>query len=306
MSALSLPTQPGEARPPTAWRLLALCICLSLALIGANLIYNDLAGAAIPLGSGSGDLIYLSSFSAFNDDWDLFAGSQRAQVVDEQLEITVSDARRAAWSSASPIFADFDLSARAIAHAGPVDNGFGIIFHAQFPDEEACNLPAITLCGLSDLVPLAGAALRQILDPPQAASYTAFLISSDGYYSLWRNEAGSSKALSAWIPSAAIKQGIGAENKLRIIALGADYQFHINGARVQLCLPDERDAASTYAGGKCLGGSMQDSYRDSAVRSGRIGLLAQSTATGGGGVAARFDDVIVRMPGAWNAEEARL
>ena len=270
------------------------------------MIYNDLAGAAFPLGGSGGELVYLSSFSAFNEDWDLFAGSQYAQVVDEQLEISVSDASKAAWSSASPIFADFDLSVRARAQAGPIDNAFGIIFHADFADEQDCQLPAVALCGLSDLIPLAGAALRQILEPPQAAGYTAFLISSDGYYSLWRNEAGMSKALSAWIPSAAIKQGLGAENKLRVIASGADYQFYINGARVQLCLPDDREAASTYAGGQCLDGSMQDSYRDSSARSGRIGLIAQSTATGGGGVAARFDNVIVRMPGAWNADEARL
>lgn len=286
-------------------RPLVLCLCLLAALIAANLVYSAIISDKPVLSGSHGELLYVATFSDFEGEWDLFEGTQSAQIIDEQLAITVTDAQVAVWSAAAPRFKDFDLSVTARAQAGPIDNAFGILFYLN-DAESRCGLPAVILCGIGDLLPLAGAALRQIFEPAASQSYLAFLISSDGYYSLWRREAGQSAALSAWIPSPHITQGLGKINRLGMVARGGSYQFSINGEPARLCIPDDRDAASTYAGGQCIDGSLQDAYHDTERRSGRLGMIAQTTATGGGGLAARFDDLIVHAPGSPNDGEARL
>ncbi len=284
---------------------LVFCVCLLAALVAANLVYSAISSDKPVLSGANGELLYVATFSGYEDEWELFEGMQSARIVDEQLEITVSDAQTAAWSTAKPRFADFDLSVTASAQAGPIDNAFGFVFYVD--DEEShCDLPAIILCGIGDLLPLAGAALRQVFGTADGADYSAFMISSDGYYSLWRTEEGRSAALSAWIPSPHIKQGFNQPNRLRIVARGKVYQFSINGAPVPLCIPKDRAAASTYAGGQCIDGSLRSAYHDSERRSGKIGLIAQSTATGGGGLVLRFDDIIVHAPAAPKSGEARL
>ena len=113
-------------------------------------------------------------------------------------------------------------------------------------------------------------------------------------------------ALSAWIASDDIRQGLDAENTIRVIARGARYQFFVNGAPHALCLPYDPGAASTFAAGECVDGSMQDSYQSGAEAVGRLGLIAQSTASGGGGVVVRFDNMVVFSPAANDEKEARL
>ena len=223
-----------------------------------------------------------------------------------KLEIEVGVAQTAAWSAASPRFEDFDVRVTAVAHDGPLDNAYGLAFAVRETEDGVCTLPAVILCGIDELVPLAGAALRQALDQRQSTAYIAFMISSDGYYSLWQAEGGSTKALSAWIASSEIKQGLGAENTIGIYAKGSQYRFFINGSRVPLCIPDVRTAASTYAGGKCIDGSMQDTYLDDTIPPGKLGMIAQSTATGGGGVVVRFDDLVVYSPAEAGSGDARL
>ena len=269
-------------------------------------MYNALTKSPEALVGEDGELLYVSTFAASNDDWDLFKGPQSAQIVAEQLEIAVAVPHTAAWSATSPRFAEFDATVTAVAHDGPIDNAFGLLFHVENRDEDDCTLPAVLLCGISELAPLVGAALRQVLDQRQTTSYRAFMISSDGYYSLWQTEAGATTALSAWIASPHITQGIGAENTIRIRARDSSYQFFINGSAVQLCIPDDRTTASTYAGGECIDGSLQDTFHDDRSRTGRLGMIAQSTATGGGGLVVRFDDMIVYSPAESGSEDVRL
>ena len=91
-------------------RLLVFCFCLVLALIAANLMYSVLSQPTEVLSGAAGDLLYVSTFSTFNEDWDLYESQQSARIVDEQLEIEVGVAQTAAWSAASPRFEDFDAS----------------------------------------------------------------------------------------------------------------------------------------------------------------------------------------------------
>ena len=294
----------GAYRP---WVLaLLLSVSLYAGLVVANLIYAAQARTTYILEGNPGELLYVSAFSGFADEWDLYDGLQSAKIVEEQLELRVSSAQTATWSVARHHFRDFDMRVTVRAQAGPVDNAMGVVFHAQDQDEGACDLPAVILCGIEDLLPLAGAAFRQVQDRAETESRLIFLISSDGYYSLRRAAAGQTKVLSAWIPTPQINQGLGSTNTIRVVASDSSYRFFINGAAVALCLPSDAGAASTYTGGECVDGAMHDSFPLEDLRSGKLGLIAQSTATGGGGLVVRFDNLLVFSPTPPNAEDVQL
>jgi hypothetical protein len=136
-------------------------------------------------------------------------------------------------------------------------------------------------------------------------SYYAFYISSDGYYKVERSVDGLQKDLSNWIPSEAIRladdangtgtidEGEAVENTLRVVAYHDRFQFYVNGTRLELCIPDDPDGASTFAAGACVGGQMHDTLTDAALRAGRIGLAAATTVTGGAGVVVEFDNLVI-------------
>ena len=291
---------------PTWAIALVLSIALALALSAANLIHAALTSRDHALEGGPGALLYVSAFSGFTDEWELYDGQQSAKVVDEQLELRVGSPQTAAWSSARPRYRDFDLSVTITASEGPIDNAMGVVYHLQESADGACDLPAVILCPIEQLIPLAGAALRQVLDISAAESHFAFLISSDGYYSLWKTQAGETRLLSAWIPSPHIEMGLSAANRIRIIARDSSYRFFINGAQVSLCLPYDEGARSTFAGGECIDGAMQDVYQADTRYIGKLGLIAQSTATGGAGVVVRFDNLLVFSPSARRSGEVEL
>ena len=291
--------------PPWAIAL-TLSALLALAVIAANLIHAALASRDIVLEGSPGALLYVSAYSGFSDEWDLYEGQQSAKIVDEQFELRVRSPQTAAWSSARPRFRDFDLSVTITAHEGPIDNAMGVVFQAQDIEDGACDLPAVILCVIDQHIPLAGAALRQIIDMPEAEGHFAFLISSDGYYSFWKAEAGRTQLLSAWIASAQINQGLGAANTVRVVARDSSYRFFINGAQVALCIPEDASATSTFVAGECIDGTMQEIYHDDSFDNGKLGLIAQSTATGGGGVVVRFDNLLVFSPADQRDEDAKL
>lgn len=286
-------------------RLSLVCFILLIALVGTNLLHTWLARQEKLLISAPGDLLFAAAFDGFLDDWTLYDGRQRAAIVDGELELAVAVAQTAAWSTAQHNFSDFDMQATARAVAGPVDNAFGIVFRLNDARADGCDLPAIVLCGLEALLPLAGAAMRQTLGDARPDRYYAFLISSDGFYSLWQAEAGSTRLRSAWIASPHIRQGLDVENVIRVIGAGSAFRFSINGAPALLCLPEDADGVSTYYAGDCVDGTMSDAFVDDSLLSGALGLIAQSTASGGGGVVARFDNVLVYAPGE-RSEDARL
>lgn len=286
--------------------LLAIAVLLAGAVIAANLYYAAQSKKSRVFEGAPGELLFVSAFTGFTDEWDLYSGQQSATVSDEQLELRVTAPQTATWSAARHRFRDFDLSVSAVAHAGPIDNAFGVVFHLRDAADDACDLPAVILCGIGDLLPIAGAALRQAFEPAERGRYFAFLISSDGYYSLWKIEGDQTKPLSAWISSPLIKQGLGAVNAIRVTARDASYHFYINGALAPLCISNDPSATSTFVGGQCIDGAMRDSYRDEPGISGKLGLIAQSTATGGGGVAVRFDNALVFSPAAPDDEDVNL
>ena len=287
-------------------RLASVFIITLLALVAGNLLYAHLNRARDPLVGAAGDLLYVATFDGFLDEWDLYDGQQSATIVDNRLRLAISSAQTASWSVAQHHFADFDISVDARAISGPIDNAFGVVFAMRSPSESSCNLPAVVFCGIGQWSPLLSAALRQILDPAASTHYYAFLISSDGYYALDRIVDGAREVLSTWIPSANVYQDLGAQNRIRVVARGSKLKFFVNGEKTMLCIPDEVGASSTFTNGECVGGRLVDSIQSDGPVDGQLGLIAQATQTGGGGVVVDFDNLAVFSPGFAGGEDTKL
>ena len=223
-----------------------------------------------------GTLIYAATFDGgssdgFNADWQQYGGRNSAEVLDGQMQVTVGEVQAGVYSVATPYFGDFDLRVEAQTIAGPVDNGYGIVFRLQDKDNNT----------------------------PDDDSYYLFEISADGWYRLMRVIDGSTpEIISDWIESPLINQGLGAVNRLRVVARGNQFQFSINDQPIVLCIPNDPNAISTIhpLTGECMEGAMLDTLTDNMIPSGQIGVSAQSTLMGGVGVLAAFDNVVIYAP----------
>ena len=223
----------------------------------------------------AGALLYTASFDGgsgdgFNGDWSQYPGRLSAQIADNQMQITIGAESSGAYSVALPHFGDFDLHVDTQAIDGPIDNSYGVVFRLQNKD--------------NNLV--------------EDDNYYLFLVSSDGYYQVSRAINGKQKELSTWIQSDAVKQGLNVVNTLQVTARGDQFRFFINDQPVTLCIPDDPNAQSTVnpLDGSCMGGAMKDVLTDDTIPSGQIGVVAKSTDTGGEGVIAAFDNLLVYAP----------
>lgn len=241
---------------------------LLLVLIGVNLLHGPVSRWQPGAVTGPpGSLLYISTFDAFADEWQQYAGRVRAGLMEGALQIAIEDADRRPFSTTPFRYGDFDLEADMQAVAGPLNNAYGVVFRLQ--DER--NL-------------------------------YRFLISSDGWYSLWRTVDGQDKRLSAWISSPLIVQGLNTVNRVRVVAQGPQMQFFINGQQVQLCIPDDPAGESTFSRGECIGGTMRDTLVDTTFAEGHIGLIAQTLREPG--VVVNFEHILIFSPGRESAPQA--
>jgi hypothetical protein len=208
--------------------------------------------------STPGEVLYAATFDDAAADWELYSGRLSAQVADGALRVTVGEPDSLPFSTAAPYFSDFDLRVKTAAVAGPLDNGYGVIFRAQDSD-----------------------------------NYFLFLISSDGYYQVRREVNGAEKILSEWIPSELIHQGLNTANEIRVVAQGDTFQFYVNGTQVELCIPNDPDAVSTYVD-SCVDGQMLPQLVDNSIAEGQIGVIALTFDEPG--VEVDFDNVLVFGP----------
>lgn len=275
---------------------LLLIPALIVVLIAMNAVYNLAESWQGVISAPAGDVLYTATFDAAEEDWQLYQGRLESAVIDRQLQITVEDAGSTAYSAAKPTFSDFDLTANATAIDGPIDNGFGVVFRLT-ESASTCAMPLRVLCDLAE-IDIFGIPLRLIFrqSVPNQTGYYLFLISSDGYYSLWRGDTTGAQRVSTWIPNDAIQQGLGAMNQIRVIGRGDTFQFFVNDTPVELCIPDDPNSESTFSGGECTGGTMTSVWTDTTYPTGRVGVVAQSTLTGGAGVIVSFDNIIVTSP----------
>jgi hypothetical protein len=230
----------------------------ALALYGLNRLVADWH-YVVP--AEPGEVLYVATFDAFLDDWDLYEGRLSAQVEDSALIIDVGAVNSRPFSAAASHFGDFDLYVQSQAVAGPVNNGFGVVFRLRDP-----------------------------------RNYYLFLVSSDGYYRVVREVDGVQRELSTWIPSPVVNQGIGAVNHLRVTAAGDQFRFYVNGEPVALCIPDNPTSYSTYNDltGECLEGRMVMTLVDDSIASGRLGVIVTTLTEPDVRVA--FDNLVVYGP----------
>ncbi|MCS6836448.1 MAG: hypothetical protein NZ750_10575 [Anaerolineae bacterium] len=282
-----------ERRSRPLWQGLALSAALTLLCALVNAAYGLVVERQIVLSEGP--VLYAAGFDGFEDEWQTYEGRLAARIEDGALRIEVGQVDTVAYSVAEPSFGDAQVEVTARAVAGPLDNGFGLVFRLQAP-RQGCAMPAPLLCELAR-VDAFGVLLRLIFRPQsqQASGYYVFLISSDGYYSVWRADGlgQAPRRMSTWIDSPLIRQGLGESNRLRVVMDGERFRFAINGQDVPLCLPDDPQGQSTYSGGQCIGGTLQPELRDARWPVGQVGLAAYSTVSGGPGVVVVFDDLLV-------------
>lgn len=282
---------------------LLIVLVLVAVLFAVNALYESVLSYTPSLTGEAGDLLYVAAFDGFLDEWELYEGRTSAQVQDDALVISVDVEKRDVWSFSQPQFEDFDVTLKATAIDGPLNNGFGIIYRLQTAAERDCELPMVILCDIGDISPVLDVPIRLAVpkrNSVESINYYKFLISSDGFYSVWQVQNGVDKKLSDWIASPAVHQELDAENTIRVVARGNRFQFFINGEQVQVCIPDDPNAISTYslAGGGCVQGTMQTILENDTIAYGQIGAIAQTVegAGGGAGVVVQFDNMTVFSP----------
>jgi hypothetical protein len=261
----------------TPLRRILLLLALVVVLAGVILLNNAAANWHYVVSGAPGTLLYAASFDGgaadgFNGEWAQYDGRLAAQITNGVLRLSDSNPSGDPFSVASPRFADFDLHVTVRYAAGPeiggLEDGFGVIFRLQDKGNDAI--------GDND--------------------YYLFLISSDGYYRVIRRFGGERRVLSEWIDTPLINTGVGATNNLRVTAQGSEFAFYINGERVPLCIPDDPNALSTYSGGQCFGGTMQETLVDTSIADGQLGGVVIATEGGAPEVAVEFDQFVVYAP----------
>lgn len=287
--------QTTPSRRPGCLRYVFITILLVLVLLGVDMLYDRLEDSQPVLRGEAGDLLYIATFDGFTEEWEQYEGRLSARIDDSRMVIRVDQAGDTAYSAAEPQFADFDVRVNATAIDGPIDNGFGLLFRLQ-SGSTGCDMPLRILCDLAG-IDLFAIPLRLLFRPENSSTegFYMFLISSDGYYSLWRGQAGNDEQVSAWIASDAIRTDLNQTNEIRVIGAGNEFQFYINDTLVELCLADP-GGVSTYSLGECIGGEMYTSYQDSSFATGQIAVVAHSTQNGGEGVVIAFDNLVVFSP----------
>jgi len=276
-------------------RLFLMLLTLFLMLIGINVLYTWAANWQGILRGDPGELLYAAGFDAFSEEWQQYSGREAAQIQEGALRIRMESTLGTVFSAAQPHFADFDVAVTTRAVEGDIDNAYGIAFRLQQPQSD-CDMSLIILCDLSR-IDLFGVPLRLLFRPQdEPIGFYLFLISSDGFYSVWRGADGETRKLSTWIASDAIRQGLDVENRIRVIGRADAYQFFINDTQVELCIPDDPAGISTFASEQCFEGSMQPTLQDDTFQQGQIGLVLDTTQTGNTGIMVEFDDVVVFSP----------
>lgn len=258
-------------------RRIILLLALAVLLAGAILLNNAAASWRYVVSGAPGALLYAASFDGgaadgFNTEWQQYDGRLSARVSDGALRLSDGDPDGDPFSVAALHFADFDLRTQVRYMVGPevggLEDGFGVIFRLQDKGNDAI--------GDND--------------------YYLFLISSDGYYRVIRRFNGERRVLSEWIDTPLINTSVGPANDLRVVARGSEFAFYINGERVPLCIPDDPNALSTYSGGQCFGGTMQETLVDSSIPDGQLGGVLVAGVGDTPEIAVEFEHLLVYAP----------
>lgn len=269
-------TQPKQTRP-RLWRAAASLLLILMAALGVlNLLLAALISADQPTNAPSGTLLYISTFDddeetdaddTFNAQWTLYTGQDSAQVEGGVLFISIG--------SAGGVFTDLNQ---------------------PFADLDAEVLTSWE-SGAPDIIEAAEASL--MFRYQDVNNFYAFKLRGDGAYRVERLQAGKLDVLSEWQIAPQALSGLGAFNRLRVVAQGDQFRFYVNDLPVLLC-PKGEDRRSTWNGlrsSACLSNNQQTAefLIDSAFKTGKIALGAVA-GQGASGFRVAFDTVIVIAP----------
>ena len=187
-------------------------------------------------------VLYATSFDGQMTDWEQ---DERGDFIVEStngvMQVTAQADNTGPYALVSPYFGDFDVRVDTQIidgdFTGGNNNAFGVIFRRR-----------------------------------DQRNYYIFLISGDGFYRVQRVNDSIVKELSTWNPSGAINQGANAVNSLRIIGHDDHFQFFINDTPIDLCVPDDPEAASTIVGTECRGGEWTNTLVDDSHSFGQIAV----------------------------------
>ena len=291
-----------ERKKVPLWRRVAILLVLVIVLIVANAFYSPAVSWRGVLSGEAGELLYAAAFDGFTDEWQEYEGRTSAAITDGKLVMSAEGAfDQVVYSATKPYFADLDVSANATWVRGNENNAFGIVYRLQEPTND-CRLPLQVLCDVSAINnQLEGWTNFLFGADEQTTGYAMFLISSDGYYSVWRGTADGTQKISTWIQRTDLINGDeGAVNRLRVIGQDGAYRYFINGTQVELCIPNADDGISTYFSGECIDGSMQAVFRDDTFETGQVALVID-TVNSSETFTIEFDDFIVTQPDSVNS-----
>jgi hypothetical protein len=295
-----------DKRSGVSWVASALVVMGTSTMIVLTLVYAVLTDIIeLPVSDAEpGELIYISTYDNFNDEWDIEDdGSVSAQVVENDagnnwlvLSMQETDG---VFSLLDRTLRNFDLRVMTTqlesdeAH----DNIYGIIFGYRGDDEP----------------------------------YFQFQVSGDGYYRLMKiipagdtvaesGIAGQDITISTWKATTTlsedatiltsnptlirpgrgndIEQPLDRENELRVVVRDERFAFFINGERVPLCLKGTR-RNSMWVGEDCVEGNIQTfSYRDDEYRQGQVGFFVNRTSSSdlNYNITVAFDSVVIVGP----------
>jgi len=266
-------------------------LVLLVLLLAVNGLYSVVAARQTIVSGAPGDLLYAAGFDGFLDEWQQSAGREH-QIVDGVMRVAVEDSNTI-YAAASPLYADFDTSVTFRTVAGSEENeGVGLIFRLQ---EQGCDMPLPLLCDLNQINALS-IPLRLLFRPQQAQQgYYIFLVSNDGYYALGKydQERKGLDIVTVWHNSdGLVNTGLNADNRVRVVGRGDQFQFFINGRAVELCVPNAGERPTGNAS-SCQGQRVSV-WQDSSYPTGKLGVVVHTDQNIGTG--AEFDAFTVTMP----------
>ncbi len=251
----------GKQQRSLFGRFLVLLLILIVLLGLSNLAILGIKALDRPARPAAGELLYASTFDAFNEEWSRFSGQMSAQLADGSLLISINARNDGAFSVLNHDFTDFDarIDAKRIT-ANDEYNELGMLFRYRDPD-----------------------------------NYYMFKIRGDGFYRIERRKDKQVEVLSEWHASPAILIGLNTVNQLRVVGKGDHFQFFVNDQPLILCPNGPGKQKSTWSGDQCLSNNKQTSPElvDTTFDYGKIGAGVRVDMPG---IQVAFDNVLVYGP----------
>jgi hypothetical protein len=240
----------------------SILLLIVIALLGlTNLAIIGIRALDRPGRPNPGQLLYASTFDAYNEEWSQFEGQMSSEIADGSLVIMIGAAGDGAYSVLNHDFSDFDVhvDVRRITANDEYDE-IGLLF-------------------------------RYI----DVKNYYMFKIRGDGAYRVQRVQDGTIQVLSEWHLSPAVLTGLNHVNQLRVVGQSGAFKFFVNDLPLTLCPSGPQKQKSTWNGEQCLSNNKETSSRllDDTFAYGKIGVGVFSNAPG---IQVAFDNVLVYGP----------